>query len=175
MLRRSELVLLRYKRDRNERLSPPLFPALIGCVCCFSVSLENFQTNITTTTTITEMDSKEAKIYCLNRNCSLFEKDLAAGSADAAFIFCPRCTRKLYKEENAKKRNKQPQTNRANNNSNTNHSIRSRSYQNTNRKQQNPPSAPPPHVTISGQPDPTVVMLFEKMLNIISTSVKYDS
>lgn len=118
------------------------------------------------------MENKGAKIYCLNRNCSLFEKDLATGLADVTFIFCPRCTRKLFKEDDAK-RNKQSQVNRANNNINANHSTRSRSYQNnTNRKQQYAPSAS--NGKITNQPDPTVVMLFERMLNIISTSVKYD-
>jgi hypothetical protein len=33
------------------------------------------------TETLTLMDKKEAKIYCLNKNCSLFEKDLPTGLA----------------------------------------------------------------------------------------------
>ncbi len=117
------------------------------------------------------MDNKKPKIYCSNKNCSLFEKDLATGSADVTFIFCPRCTRKLFKENGANK--KKPSQANQHNNNNSNYSVRSRSNQNTNRKQQNIPVPPSINVTSNGpQPDPTVVMLFEKMLNIISTSAR---
>lgn len=128
------------------------------------------------------MDNKP-KVYCLNKNCSLFGKDLATGLADVTFIFCPRCTRKLFKEDGGARTNKTKpyQTNHANtnankNNNNTNDFTRPRSYQNnTNRQQQNIPSIPAFNVTSGSQPDPTVIMLFEKMLNIISTSAKYGS
>jgi hypothetical protein len=123
--------------------------------------------------TLTLMDKKEAKIYCLNKNCSLFEKDLPTG---LAFIFCPRCTRKLFKEDGAN-RKKTSQINNTNNNNNNTYSVRARrdknfNNSNNNRKQQNIPLAPSPNGTICGQPDPTVLMLFDKMLSIISNNAK---
>jgi hypothetical protein len=115
------------------------------------------------------MDKKEAKIYCLNKNCSLFEKDLSKeGIAGAAFIFCPKCTRKLFNEDNhAKKHDKHRK--RTSQNNNNNRSKNKNINNNNNRNQNTHPSSN----TITGsQTDPTVVMLLEKMLSIISSSAK---
>jgi hypothetical protein len=46
------------------------------------------------------MGDKGEILVCPNKNCSLYNKHLPC-VGDVAFIFCPRCTRKLFKNNSS--------------------------------------------------------------------------